>query len=230
MKWTGSFVTAGSGSIAGCVFSRNRAGAYIRSKVVPVNPGSTFQNLARTALAEMIARWTSILTPTQRAAWDAWAYATEKSGWGGSTYKMTGQNAYTGMNSIRRQIEFPIIDSAPIVYTGAVMTPPILTIADVSDQLLSYNINVADPWAVNDESVLLCFQGRPQNKSVNYFKGPYRFAGYNSGNSGAPLTNPRTAAASFPFALGQRVHCQFRAMYYDGRLSSITRSNIIATT
>jgi len=214
--------------MGGCTFSRNRTGSYIRRKVVPTNPASSFQTEKRGRFASLVILWTTVLTPTQRASWDSWANATEQSGWGGKVYKMTGQNAYIAMNTMRLERDYGPINEPPPHYSSCQLTPPVITKADVSDQEISFNINVADEWAILDNAGLCCYVGRPQNPSVNYFKGPYRFAFAFSGSGGNPLTNPRISSTPFHFALGQRVFCQFRAQAEDGRISVATRSTIIA--
>ena len=69
MKW-GALVTDGRGKIGGHVASKNRYGAYLRTKVTPVNPGSTDQVTVRNRLAGISSAWKS-LTAAQRTAWNA---------------------------------------------------------------------------------------------------------------------------------------------------------------
>lgn len=52
----------------GTVFSKNRYGAYVRTKVTPVNPQSTSQQAARNILSTLSAQWRS-LTEAQRQGW-----------------------------------------------------------------------------------------------------------------------------------------------------------------
>jgi len=228
MKFISQLVTAASGSIRGCTASRNRYGAYMRGRVIPVNPGSAEQNAVRGILANLVARWSGTLTPAERAAFETWAANTPQTDSLGQSITITGQNAYIKMNAPRLQAGLAALDTAPTIFSGSALTPPVLTIADQSDQLYTFTINVADEWATDDDARLLVYVGRPQNPSVNFFKGPYQFAEALSGSSGAPLTSPKTAAAVFPFVAGQMMHVQFRALAVDGRISSAVRSSIIA--
>lgn len=66
----GALVVAGRGKIGGHVASRNRAGAYLRTKVTPVNPGTTWQAAVRNRLAGISTDWRA-LTAAQRVAWNA---------------------------------------------------------------------------------------------------------------------------------------------------------------
>lgn len=54
----------------GSVFARNRGGAYLRTKVTPVNPKSTAQVLSRARLTQFSQAWRS-LTQAQREAWNS---------------------------------------------------------------------------------------------------------------------------------------------------------------
>lgn len=69
VKW-GAIVVAGRNKIGGHVASRNRAGSYFRTKVTPVNPGSSYQTNARNRLAAISTSWRA-LTAAQRTAWNA---------------------------------------------------------------------------------------------------------------------------------------------------------------
>lgn len=53
----------------GSVFSKNRAGNYLRNKVTPVNPQTTYQTAVRAALTAASQSWRT-LTENQRLAWN----------------------------------------------------------------------------------------------------------------------------------------------------------------
>jgi hypothetical protein len=65
----GAIVVAGSGKIGGHVASKNRGGAYLRTKVTPTNPNSPAQAGARALLASLSTGW-SELTEAQRDSWN----------------------------------------------------------------------------------------------------------------------------------------------------------------
>jgi len=66
----GALVVAGRGKIGGHVASRNRGGAYLRTKVTPVNPQTTYQAGVRNRLAGISTDWRG-LTAAQRVAWNS---------------------------------------------------------------------------------------------------------------------------------------------------------------
>jgi len=66
----GAIVVAGSGKIGGHVASKNRGGAYLRTKVTPSNPNTPAQASARALLSSLATAW-SELTEAQRLGWNA---------------------------------------------------------------------------------------------------------------------------------------------------------------
>lgn len=66
----GAIVVAGSGKIGGHVASKNRGGAYLRTKVTPTNPNTSAQAGARALLSSLSTGWSG-LTESQRLGWNA---------------------------------------------------------------------------------------------------------------------------------------------------------------
>lgn len=226
MKFTSQIIAAGSGSIGGCTVSRNRSGMYMRNRAVPVNPSSSFQTTVRGALATLVARWSSVLTPTQRSGWDTWAANTPQTDSLGNPVTITGQNAYIKMNTLRIQTGLSVVDVAPIIFANAVLTPPGIVSATAATEALSISFTNTDAWATAVGGRLIVFTGRPQNASKQFFKGPYRFAGFVNG-AATPPTSPQSITAAFPFDVGQRVHVKFRAVNVDSRISTVWRASAL---
>jgi len=63
----GSMVTAISGKIGGQVYSRNKAGAYVKNKVIPTNPNTPSQVDARQQFAMVSAAWKALTRAVKRA-------------------------------------------------------------------------------------------------------------------------------------------------------------------
>lgn len=94
----GSLVTDGRGKIGGHVASKNRAGAYLRTKVTPVNPNSTDQQVARGILTGFSQAWRS-LTAAQRNAWNGAVGDFARTDVFGDSHNPTGFNLYVRLNS-----------------------------------------------------------------------------------------------------------------------------------
>jgi hypothetical protein len=108
----GSIVVAGRGKIGGHVASRNRAGAYLRTKVTPVNPQSTDQTTVRNRLSGLASGWRN-LTAAQRAAWNAAVSDFAKTDIFGDLKTPTGFNLYQRLNN-----------NLLILGESAITTPP----------------------------------------------------------------------------------------------------------
>lgn len=96
IKW-GMIVTDGRGKLGGQVFSKNRSGAYIRTKVTPSNPRTPDQMAGRGILGSLSASWSG-LTDEQRRAWNNAVEEWQKTDIFGDSRKPTGKNLFTGIN------------------------------------------------------------------------------------------------------------------------------------
>jgi hypothetical protein len=219
MLYTSPLIAAGSGSVAGCTFSRNRSGQYIRNRSVPTNPSTSFQQIMRGALATLVARWTDTLTPAQREDWTTWAVNTPQTNPLGFSFNLTGQQAYVKMNAARIQAGITIVDAAPTTFSGAPLTPATSFVADAAEQDITFAFTNTDEWATAVGGFLAVFISRPQNPSVNFYKGPFLFAGTVLG-AVVPPTSPAAIDAPFPFVVGQRVFVRLRAATADARIST----------
>lgn len=109
----GAIVTDGRGKLGGHVFSKNRSGNYMRTKVTPVNPQTTFQQNQRSALATLSSGWSG-LTNAERDAWNAAVGDFQKTDIFGDLKSPTGKNLYTGLNRNLLNAAQAIITVPPI--------------------------------------------------------------------------------------------------------------------
>ena len=223
MKFSSQIIAAGSGSVGGCTYSRNRYGQYIRRRAMPVNPCSAFAQAMTAFFATLVSRWTTTLTQLQRDSWDLWAVNTPQTDALGNAVTWTGQNAFISMNAFRLQAGKVIIDNAPAIFSGTSLSDPFVSVPfDESSQNFSLGFLNTDEWATEVGGILSIYVSRPQNPSVNYFKGPYRYAGTING-AVVPPTSPQIIPVPFPIVENQKVFAQCRAATADGRLSSLKR-------
>lgn len=108
----GAIVTDGRGKIGGHVFAKNRSGNYMRTKVTPVNPQSTYQQAQRASLGTLSSGWSG-LTAAQRAAWDGAVSGFQKTDIFGDLRTPTGKNLYTGLNRNLLNAAQSILTSPP---------------------------------------------------------------------------------------------------------------------
>jgi len=121
MKW-GALVTDGRGKLGGHVASKNRYGAYMRTKVTPVNPGSTDQVTVRNRLAGISSDWKG-LTAAQRLAWNAAVADYARTDIFGDIRNPTGFNLHQKLNNNlvnigKSQITAPPLPEAVDAFTS----------------------------------------------------------------------------------------------------------------
>jgi hypothetical protein len=222
MKFKSALVTEASGSMGGMVASHNRFGQYFRARAVPVNPSSIYQQIIRSVMLSLASRWSDTLTDPQREAWESYAANVQRPDALGEPRTLTGLNWYIAMNVPRIQAGGTHVDVAPTIYTMAVLTLPTIVSATAATGILSIGFDNTDGWAGEIGGKLLVYTSPPQQPSVNFYRGPFRYAGAIAG-AVVPPTSPLPITAAFPFAVGNRVWCQFRAIRLAGRISGTFR-------
>lgn len=219
MLFKSALVTQVSGSIGGMTGSHNRGGLYFRSRAIPVNPNTPAQLTLRAIFASLVQRWNEFLSVTQRDAWNAYASLVPLPGPLGDPVTVSGQNQYIRSNTPRSQAGVAIIDDAPIEFdlgdTGTFFVDNALAPGNAFD----VNFTTTSPWAAQSGGFLFVYVSRPQNQSINYFTGPFRFAGTIVGADPAP-TSPQTFTSPFAQGIGQRIWIRVRSTQPDGRLGA----------
>jgi hypothetical protein len=94
----GAIVTEGRGKIGGHVASKNRAGAYLRTKVTPVNPQSIAQMGVRSLFSSLSSAWKG-LTADQRNSWLGAVSDYAKTDIFGDLKNPTGAQLYQRLNN-----------------------------------------------------------------------------------------------------------------------------------
>lgn len=94
----GAIVVDGRGKIGGHVASKNRAGAYLRTKVTPVNPNTVAQQNVRAILSSLSTGWAE-LTSAQRLGWNEAVADFATTDIFGDTKNPSGFNLYVKLNS-----------------------------------------------------------------------------------------------------------------------------------
>ena len=207
-----------SGKEGAIVYSHNRFGTYTRRLVIPTNPASVKQGIIRSALQALSNMWTNTLDANKRAAWDSYAAAVPVTNRLNQVIHLTGLNMYvrTGVPAI--QIGFPsAYPVAPAVMNlGSLLTPTVDTFVAGPPSTIKVTPNVLDDWYLSANGSMLVYASRPQGKTVNFFKGPYRLCSPKV-TGGTPT---QVVTLPFPCVAGQRIFFQARGLCADGRLSA----------
>lgn len=218
---TEPLLTASSGSVGDVVFSRNQHGPYTRARTTPTDPASTAQLAVRAALSQCVTAWNATLTATERRGWDAFALAVRTRGRLGRSTNAGGLGMFVRANVPRIQALVgvaPRVDQPPTQLRTPWMdhlTTAILNIVD--DTVLAY-VPPFQNWLNQLNGALLFYASRPQPLTVNYFRGPYRYAAKIVGQPLGPSYSPFTIPLPFPAALNDRVFIRARQTRADARL------------
>jgi hypothetical protein len=187
----GAIVVAGSGKINGFVASRNRAGAYFRTKVTPVNPQTEAQLEVRSRLTTYSQAWRG-LTDAQRAAWNGAVQAFARTDIFGDLKNPSGFNLYQRLNNNLVTVGAAAITLPPV--PDEVLTVLLQTLAGAAGAgTLSMGLSGAVPAG----TAVKVFATAPQSPGVSFVKSEYR------------LLTVLAAAAATPVALGAAYEARF---------------------
>jgi len=101
------------GSLNGTTFSRNRGGAYVRTKVSPVQPVSAFSANSRQSFKIMSTTWATLLTAGERGAWIAFALTHPFINVFGDSLIVSGIAMFQGLNKRLQQLGFATFADPP---------------------------------------------------------------------------------------------------------------------
>lgn len=222
-----ALLTQASGSTGGMTASHNRGGMYLRSRAIPTNPNTGRQVVVRGILSALVVAWNNTLTPTQRENWNTYATNTPVVNVLGDSKNLSGINMYCRCNVPRIQAGLARIDNAPTTFNLGAMTNPTLVSATAGTGIVVVSFTNTDAWATATGGALLIYLSRPQNAGVNFFRGPYAYAGRVNGLV-VPPTSPANITAPFPFTAGSRVFARIRASLADGRLTADWFGGVVA--
>lgn len=204
------------GSISGVVYSRNRGGAYVRSRITPLNPQSPRQVAVRAALADFAQRWSNVLTQAQRDSWDLYAANVPLNNSLGEPRNITGLNMYIRSNSLLLDTEATLVDDGPVIFTLGPTIVPTLTLDAAADTVVITDLG---DYVLSDGPVnMLIQQGTPQNAGVQFFKSPFIRVG--SDNFVETANEPPSSAFALEheIAVGQAAFFRTATVTDDGRV------------
>lgn len=108
----GMIVVDGRGKLGGHVLSKNRAGAYARTKVTPVNPQTVFQTAARSLFGVISQQWSG-LSDAARSGWNSAVAEWQKTDIFGDLKQPSGKALFQRLNNQAQSAGYPAVTSAP---------------------------------------------------------------------------------------------------------------------
>jgi hypothetical protein len=185
----GMIVTEGRGKLGGHVFSKNRGGAYVRTKVTGSNPQTVAQQAARSFLAEFSSAWRG-LTQAGRDAWNSAVSNFTGTNVFGDTVTPTGKNLYTGLNVNLANINGTAITTPPL---PVAVVEPTVSITDMSEDPI-FEITVGN---LDTNQKYLIEATAQVSPGVGFFKGKYRVIDVMLGSESQPFSISTAYVAKF---------------------------------
>ena len=165
----GMMMTDARGKLGGHVFTKAKSGATIRTKVTPLNPKTSAQSEARSALGANSQAW-RMLTENQRLAWNSAAQEVSKTNAFGDTYFPSGKNYFTAINNNLRNVGGAFRLDPP-----ALVEMPGLTSVEVDFDIVAEQLDIVPYYMGADANiVLVCNATSGQSAGRYNFSGKYR--------------------------------------------------------
>lgn len=207
----GMMMTDARGKLGGQVFSKNRGGAYIRTKVTPSNPQSQAQAQVRSNLGTLSASWNA-LTALQIAGWNGAVNDWQSTDIFGDIKKPTGKNLFVKLglnclnnglavnNSAPQKIELPAVNEVSATLdavTGA------LTIADLP---------------IFADGVYQIEATPPVPQGVSFVKNKFRVIASHEQSTAVDFTATTAYTAKFGSAVGaEKIYFRIRPIGENGQ-------------
>lgn len=190
IKW-GALVVDGRGKLGGHVAAQNRGGSYLRTKVTPSNPQSTYQTTVRNLFGSISSGWSG-LSPAVLDAWNAAVEDWKQTNIFGDLKQPSGKALYQRLNQQAQIAGYPAV-TAP---------PPKQTLPDSNVTAVSFGITATeiDPTGIysGTDFTVLTFSSGPVTAGTSYVKNQMRLIG----NSGALAYSATDAFAQYVAKFG----------------------------
>lgn len=197
----GSLVVAGRGKIGGHVASRNRAGAYLRTKVTPVNPQSVAQGIVRNFFTAVTQAWRG-LSDAQRLAWRNAVSNFVGTDIFGDAKTLTGHQLHQRINNYLLFISESVLTVPPLPTEIPAFSSLSAVISNGADTLLA---TFADPIAVTEKVIVSATPALSAGK--NFVKSEFRSIGVKDSTfvTGADLMTEWKAIFGTTPAVGTKI-------------------------
>jgi len=212
IKW-GALVVDGRGKLGGHVASKNRGGAYMRTKVTPVNPQSTFQTVVRALFGSISSAWSG-LTNAERQSFYNRTSSYQTTDIFGDSKVPSGKALFQRLNQNLGNSEQALITvcPAPKAVPSALITD---FAAIATGQAMSFQ-TTEDTTG----NVLMIFATPPLSAGTEFYKNELRHIGNIAGSAPDPVEIGALYSARYgAFAAGDHIFAGVKVCN-DGGLTS----------
>lgn len=167
----GAIVVDGRNKIGGHVMSKNRSGAYMRTKVTPVNPRSVDQQNVRSRFSVISTSWDG-LGHASVVNWNAAVANWSKSDIFGDIKHPSGFNLYQKLNNNALRVGGTLLTSPPLKAILGVLGT--LTIGTVTASAIPCTVDLA---SLSGDDKLEVLATPPTSMGKTFVKSEYRIIG-----------------------------------------------------
>lgn len=177
VKWSGIGMVDGRGKINGSVASKNRSGAYVRTKVTPVNAQSTAQMNVRSNFATISALWRG-LSDNNRASWNEAVTNWQKTDVFGDLKTPSGFNLFMRLCT---PLQNAFNDVIIALYAPTPVEMPALSEVTATYETGTSALNLATTVANDldlEQYVYNVYATAPQSAGKSFVKNDFRLLGW----------------------------------------------------
>ncbi len=197
----GAMVTDMRGKSNGNVYSKNKAGAYLRTKVTPSNPRTSAQMGVRDRLASLAQGWRA-LTEANRAAWNGAVASFQRTNVFGDLHSPSGFNLFQRLNNNIIALGGTAIDVPPLPTSTDSYSGLALTAASGTPAL-----SLVFTAAAGEDTGYKVFATAPQSAGKSNINSAYRLIAHGTITPVSPLNLLSAYVAKFGSvgAAGQKI-------------------------
>ena len=198
------------GSVADLTFSANAGGAYIRSKVTPLNPQTAKQMAARARLAAFASEYSHTLTDNQREGWIDIAKRVPYTNIFGDKRYLNGIAMYCKVNCLLSLVGATTLTDAP---NNLEVRPLLVEIVSIpTTGSLEYSVNITPTVSATETIAMYTTPALPP--SINFVKNLYRYSHATPGPSPNPLSLEVDQSIG-SFNIGNKMHSMVVRINHD---------------
>lgn len=187
----------------GSVFSKNRYGSYLRNKITPVNPQSSYQLAQRANLSFLSSAWRT-LTDQQREGWRTLAQTSPSTDIFGDSKILAGNAYFVALNLNLLGADSPIALTAPILVSVPVVVAT--NVALDANQQSNNDISLTiDPATIPAGFKLAVYATPSMSPGITFVKNKLRYLGVFPATSGTVNLLTRYTERFGLMTFGERV-------------------------
>jgi hypothetical protein len=163
----GMMMTDASGKLGGQVFSKNRGGSYVRTKVTPLNPQTTAQTNVRGIFASISSAWSN-LSESARASFNGFVSDYARTDVFGDLRNPSGKALFQRLNQ-----NLVISEQAQISVCSAPIAVPFANLTGADGDVSSLSFDVTTAGDTTDSRVVV-WATPPMSQGTSFVKNKLR--------------------------------------------------------